>query len=105
GWPRLTGRSGVLCCSAMHSVPDHLKPPPPLADLIHPRPIALFLDFDGTLVEIADTPDSIVVPDSLSARLDVLSDRLGGRLALVSGRGIEDVERHCGTIAVAIAGS
>lgn len=46
-----------------------------------------------------------MVPDLLSARLDSLSARLGGRLALVSGRGIEDVERHCGPIAVAIAGS
>jgi trehalose 6-phosphate phosphatase len=89
----------------MHSVPDHLKPPPPLADLIRSRPIALFLDFDGTLVDIADTPDAILVPESLSARLGALSDRLGGRLALVSGRGIGDVERHCGPIAVAIAGS
>lgn len=86
----------------MHSVADHLTPPPPLADLIQTRPIALFLDFDGALVDIAGTPDAIVVPDMLSAPLDTLSARLGGRLALVSGRSIEDVERHCGTIGVTI---
>jgi trehalose 6-phosphate phosphatase len=67
--------------------------------------LAVFLDFDGTLVEIAETPGAIKVPGSFSARLDLLSDRLGGRLALVSGRGIEDLENHCGALAVAVAGS
>ena len=85
--------------------PSNRQSPPPLADMLAARPVALFLDFDGTLVEIADSPDAIVVPAGLSARLSALSERLGGRLALVSGRGIVDVERHCGTLAIAVAGS
>ena len=66
---------------------------------------ALFLDFDGTLVELADTPDSILVPAGLSGLLDRLSQRLGGRLALLSGRPIADLDRHVGPTGIARSGS
>lgn len=83
-----------------------LKPPPPsLCDLAQTRAIALFIDFDGTLVEIAAEPGSIEVPHGLSARLAALSERLEGRLALVSGRAIESLELHCGPLRIACAGS
>jgi trehalose 6-phosphate phosphatase len=49
---------------------------------------ALFLDFDGTLIDIAPRPDAIVVPEHLPKMLQRLRDRLGGSLALVSGRTI-----------------
>ena len=49
---------------------------------------ALFLDFDGTLVELAPEPDAIVIPDDLAPMLAALRDRLGGALAVVSGRAI-----------------
>lgn len=79
--------------------------PPPLSALLAQGPLALFVDFDGTLVEIAPSPDAIVVPGSLARRLVALAATLDGRLALVSGRGIDDIERHCGALAVALAGS
>lgn len=82
-----------------------LPPPPPLQQLSSTGPLALFLDFDGTLVDIAPRPDAIHIPDRLSARLGQLAESTGGRLALVSGRSIEDLERHLGPIAVARAGS
>ncbi|MBU2033093.1 MAG: trehalose-phosphatase [Alphaproteobacteria bacterium] len=82
-----------------------LLAPPPLAALLAARPVALFLDFDGTLVGIAPRPDAIRVPDALAAKLAGLSDRLDGRLALVSGRALEDLEAHLGPLAVARAGS
>jgi trehalose 6-phosphate phosphatase len=47
---------------------------------------ALFLDFDGTLVEIAPTPDTVRVDPTLPAMLSALRDRLDGALAIVSGR-------------------
>jgi trehalose 6-phosphate phosphatase len=47
---------------------------------------ALFLDVDGTLLDIAQTPDSVVVPDGLVETLNQLSDALDGAVALVSGR-------------------
>jgi trehalose 6-phosphate phosphatase len=49
---------------------------------------AVFLDIDGTLIDIADTPDEIVVPPELPKHLDQLSRLLGGALALVTGRAL-----------------
>lgn len=82
-----------------------LRPPPPLTDLSHDRPVALFLDFDGTLVDLAPTPDSIRVGETLADDLATLSERLDHRLALVSGRAIPDLQRHLGPLRVARAGS
>lgn len=50
------------------------------------REIALFLDFDGTLVEIAPSPDEVRLDRRVPAALDSLRQALGGALALVSGR-------------------
>ncbi|WEX75573.1 trehalose-phosphatase [Sinorhizobium numidicum] len=50
---------------------------------------ALFLDIDGTLLDLAETPDAVAVPPSLPANLDDLSRKLGGALALVTGRGLD----------------
>jgi trehalose 6-phosphate phosphatase len=66
---------------------------------------ALFLDFDGTLVELADAPDAIAVPSGLEPLLDRLAERLGGRLAIVSGRAVDDLQRHLGASAVVLSGS
>jgi len=79
--------------------------PPSLEDLRNGGPIALFLDFDGTLVEIAPTPDSIMVPEWLAAGLEQLTADLDGRLALVSGRSLENLASHIGELCVAQAGS
>lgn len=54
---------------------------------------ALFLDVDGTLLDIAETPESVYVPDDLKTLLHDLSLRLNGALALVSGRSIDDLDR------------
>ncbi len=86
--------------------PDPLPPPPPpLAELAAHQPVALFLDFDGTLVEIAPEPDAIRVPADLAARLHRLRDRMGGRVALVSGRALDNLEAHVGPCELARAGS
>lgn len=82
-----------------------LPPPPPLGRLAGAREIALFLDFDGTLVNLAHAPGAIDVPPDLGPRLRALGDRLGGRLALVSGRSLEDLGGHCPIDGIACAGS
>lgn len=53
---------------------------------------ALFLDFDGTLVELASRPETVEVPPDLANTLAALSRQLNGALALVSGRPLRDLD-------------
>ena len=53
---------------------------------------ALFLDFDGTLVEIAAEPEAVIIPATLTGTLATLYAQLGGALALVSGRRLRDLD-------------
>ena len=53
---------------------------------------ALFLDFDGTLIDIAMTPDSVVVPPKLRAILSACADAFDGAVAVVSGRPISTLD-------------
>lgn len=60
---------------------------------MHPPPLpaldwCLFLDVDGTLIELTDSPLDAVVDPELKTLLGLVSERLGGALALVSGRSI-----------------
>jgi len=54
---------------------------------------ALLLDVDGTLLDIAPTPDAVVVPPELRQILGDLIERSGGSVALVSGRAIHTLDR------------
>jgi trehalose 6-phosphate phosphatase len=54
--------------------------------------VALLLDVDGTILDTADTPGSVVVSGSLRASLKELHTKCGGALALVSGRLIHDLD-------------
>lgn len=53
---------------------------------------ALFLDVDGTLLELAETPESVYVPQELKSLLSTAVSRLEGALALVSGRTIANLD-------------
>jgi len=66
--------------------------------------IALLLDFDGTLVDIAPTPDAVHVPDELCRSLARLLARTGGALALVSGRPISALDRLFSPLKLPIVG-
>ena len=73
--------------------------PPPLD-----RDTALFLDFDGTLVALAPTPEAIEVPPALVGLLEDLRDQLGGALAVVSGRQIDAIDRFLAPLRLPAAG-
>jgi trehalose 6-phosphate phosphatase len=80
---------------------DARLPPPP--DLSHEA--ALLLDFDGTLVELADAPDAVRPAPGLSRLLGRVAERMGGRLALVTGRSVADLEARIGPLRLPLCGS
>jgi trehalose 6-phosphate phosphatase len=57
------------------------------------RSNALFLDLDGTLLEIAPTPESVVVPPGLPPLLIGLHTLLGGAVAIVTGRSMGVIDK------------
>jgi trehalose 6-phosphate phosphatase len=76
--------------------------PPPLLEL---QPAALFLDFDGTLVALADRPADISVSSQLPELLERVAARLEGRLAILTGRALADLDSHLGCAHLAAGGS
>lgn len=59
-----------------------------------PPHLAIFTDFDGTLVELAETPDAIVVPADLTEDIEHVVRRLDGAFAVISGRAVSDLDRY-----------
>lgn len=66
---------------------------------------ALFLDVDGTLLEIAATPDAVEVPAHAVAAIAAAYERLSGAVALISGRSIPDLDRLFAPLVLPAAGS
>ena len=65
---------------------------------------ALFLDFDGTLVEIADRPEAVVLPHDLAGRLARLDRAFDGAVAIVSGRSLADLDAVLQPLRLPLAG-
>ncbi|WKW49518.1 trehalose-phosphatase [Rhodomicrobium lacus] len=65
---------------------------------------AFFLDFDGTLTEIADTPAAVVVDPRMPAALASLSASTGGAVAIVTGREIGTIDRLLSPLRLPVAG-
>lgn len=57
---------------------------------------ALFLDIDGTLIDLAETPQAVRVPPDLPDSLRQIQARLGGALAVISGRKLADIDHLLG---------
>lgn len=68
---------------------------------------SLFMDFDGTLVDLADRPDMVSVDETLHHLVALLHERHGGRIAIVSGRSIAQLDELLGPLAerIALSGS
>lgn len=67
-------------------------------------PWCLFLDVDGTLLELADSPGGVAVDEALMPLLKRLRDAAGGAVALVSGRTIQNLDNLLGSTWLPIAG-
>ena len=66
--------------------------------------IALFLDVDGTLLEIEREPGAVHVPERLCRILEDLQAATGGALALVSGRSLDQLDRLFSPLRLSAAG-
>ena len=74
---------------------------PPAVD---PVTHAFFLDFDGTLVDIADHPEEVVLSPAMAAVLTRLSPAADGALAIVTGREITAIDRFMAPLHLPVAG-
>ncbi len=54
---------------------------------------ALFLDIDGTLLDLASTPDRVRVDTHITELLPELAEQLCGAVALITGRALADADR------------
>jgi trehalose 6-phosphate phosphatase len=81
-----------LLHQALDRNPDDLMPNafPMATDLSE---VALLLDVDGTILDLAPTPGDVFVPPSLHRTLKSLWERTAGALAFVSGRPVGDLDR------------
>ena len=67
--------------------------------------VALFLDVDGTLYEIVSSPSLIKPCFKLQKKLQTTRNRLGGALALISGRSLDDLDRIFENDKISVAGN
>jgi trehalose 6-phosphate phosphatase len=74
-----------------------------LAEILHPS-CALFLDFDGTMVDIAPLPSAVHVPEPLIAVLQDLQGQLQGAVAVISGRPIDQIDEFLDPLRLPVAG-
>ena len=79
------------------------KLPLPPPDMLEQA--SLFLDFDGTLVEIAARPDAVVVENRLRDLIRLLYEHMQGRLAIVSGRAAGNIGALLDGMAITLVGS
>jgi len=75
------------------------RPPPPLD-----RGVALFLDIDGTLIDLAASPELVTVHGEVAARLPELASELDGAVALITGRTIANADCLFPALSLPIAG-
>lgn len=68
---------------------DLILPPPP----VRAEGMALFLDMDGVLAPLAATPDAVVPVARRTAALKAVAGKMEGRVAIVSGRTIAEIDR------------
>ena len=78
---------------------------PTAPDNLDPDAVALFLDVDGTLLAIRDNPADVTADCALIGTLEACFDRLGGAMALISGRSVAEVDRIFAPAVFPVAGA
>lgn len=86
----------------MKSSSDRSRGTPPPIELL--RDASLFLDFDGTLVDIAPRPDAVRVSLELTVLLARLRQRLDCRVAILTGRSAATIDQLISPVALAVGG-
>lgn len=76
-------------------------PPPPVPTA---SGLALFLDMDGVLAPLAPTPQAVVAEPRRTAVLRALDAALDGRVAIISGRTIHEIDRIAGGASLSASG-
>ena len=67
--------------------------------------LAIFTDFDGTLVELAETPEAIDVPATLAEQLERTMREFDSAFAVLTGREIADIDRYLSPLHIPVAGA
>jgi len=76
-----------------------------LADFLKRRPLALFLDFDGTLTDIVSHPSMVRLGESMREALEGCVAREDTQVTIVSGRGLRDIRKQVPIEDVLFAGN
>jgi trehalose 6-phosphate phosphatase len=71
---------------------------------VHADEWALFIDIDGTLLDVAPTPDAVRVPPGLVTTLTRLTETFRGAVALITGRRVADADRLFAPLKLAVCG-
>ena len=67
--------------------------------------LAIFTDFDGTLVELAETPDGVDVPDTLAHQIEQTAREMNQAFAVLTGREIAEIDRFLSPLLLPVAGA
>jgi len=65
---------------------------------------SFFFDFDGTLTEIAETPNAVIVEERVRQALARLCKLSSGAVAIVTGREIDSIDKFLAPLKLAVAG-
>jgi len=76
-----------------------------LKDVLKNKFIFLFLDYDGTLTPIAQSPDKAIIPREAMETLRALSKNPNCKVAIISGRALKDIKNKIGLERMIYAGN
>ncbi len=75
-----------------------------LPNLRDARTYGFFFDFDGTLTEIAETPNAVIVEERARQALESLFEAAAGAVAIVTGREIDAIDTFLAPLRLPVAG-